>query len=289
MITPNQEVPQLAKELGISGKLYFKREDLHPYGSHKGRSIPYMIEAYARGGVNKFAISSSGNAALAAALYINEYNQKFAESQLSLQIFVGENINDNKLQVLKAQSSTNPQISITQTETPKQEVHKLNKKGEAKALRQSNDDLALIGYKELADELSSIQNLASIFVPTSSGTTAQALTENLPGVQIHIAQTSACHPIVELFDPRGRTVKSEHSMADAIVDQVALRKDKLLPKLADGWIVSDEEIEKAIKLTKQTIGLDISPNSALSVAALTQALANGWQPLGTIVCLITGR
>ena len=31
--------------------LYFKREDLHPYGSHKGRSITVMIDIYIKEGI----------------------------------------------------------------------------------------------------------------------------------------------------------------------------------------------------------------------------------------------
>src|SRR3989344_4757642 len=140
MITPQQEVPQLAKALGLSVPLYLKREDLHQYGSHKGRSIPIMIEQYAKGGATRFAISSSGNAALAALMYINEYNQKFTEGPLNLQIYVGENISDEKYQTLshfaqKNDLASRDVISITKTDRPKQTVHMLDKRGEAISLR----------------------------------------------------------------------------------------------------------------------------------------------------------
>jgi len=91
--------------------LYFKREDLHPYGSHKGRSIPVMIDSYYKAGDRRFAISSSGNAALAAALYVNELNSlhfsqlKCADSKTSqpidLDIFVGNHVAPHKLEKLK--------------------------------------------------------------------------------------------------------------------------------------------------------------------------------------------
>ena len=68
MTTPLEQQAQLAEAIGISS-LYFKREDLHPYGSHKGRSIPVMIEHYLASGDTRFAISSSGNAALAAVMH----------------------------------------------------------------------------------------------------------------------------------------------------------------------------------------------------------------------------
>ncbi len=47
-----------------------------------------MIDEYARRGEKKFSISSSGNAALAAARHIKEKNTVGAE--LSLEIFVGQ-------------------------------------------------------------------------------------------------------------------------------------------------------------------------------------------------------
>jgi len=49
-ITPLEHYPTLAKAIGVSD-LYFKREDLHPYGSHKGRSIPVMINNYYKKGI----------------------------------------------------------------------------------------------------------------------------------------------------------------------------------------------------------------------------------------------
>ena len=251
-----------------------------------------MIEQYAGGGHTKFAISSSGNAALAAGLFVQDYNVKFPESPLRLDIYVGENINPAKYQTLKQlKRSNDTQITITQTDSPKQTVHKLNKAGEAKALRQSNDDLALTGYKSLVDELKEIQNVGAVFIPTSSGTTAQALAEG--GLPVYVVQPGSCHPIAEMWDIECPT--EENVFADAIVDIVALRKDKIHALAKGGFVVSNAEIEKAIKLAKTHTGIEFSPNAALSLAGLTHALNKGWQPAsagretGPIVCLITGH
>ena len=54
-------------------------------------------------------------------------------------------------------------------------------------------------------------------------------------------------------------------------------------------MANDNEIRDAIKLVKNTADIDISPNSALSVAGLNQALQHGWTAPGAIVCLITGQ
>src|SRR3989339_688976 len=150
MITPQTKHQKLAKILGLEVPLYFKREDLHPLESHKGRSIPLMVDTYVKQGYSNFVISSSGNAALAAGLYIKKYNQKH-KNKLSLQIFVGEKIDSFKLKTLKKVLSKN--ITITQTKNPKQTSFQIDKSGEAKILRQSTDDIALLGYNQLAKEL----------------------------------------------------------------------------------------------------------------------------------------
>ena len=320
-VTPLQEKPRLAVALGLSSPLYFKREDLHPLGSHKGRSIPHMIDMHAGAGTTHFAISSSGNAALAASLYIKEYNQNNPLSPLTLEIYVGEHINTAKFERLKLSiadvkypstgSTSSPQadsgqaISIIQTEKPKQMVHLLNKRGEAKALRQSMDDTALAGYKSLADELAEVKPYA-IFIPTSSGTTAQALgswtptwESNSQVPQIHIVQTTKCHPIAEEFDKHFEN--SDISLADAIVDIVGTRKPEVVKVIREsggsGWIVNDEEIKEVTELVMSKClkcsrpGLEhfeISPNAVLSIAGLKKALANNWQFEGPVVALITG-
>ncbi len=283
--TPQNSYPELAKAIGVP-EIILKREDLHPYGSHKGRSIPQMIEEYIKAGYSEFVISSSGNAALSALKFVQDYNK--SNTKITLKIFVGENIEQQKLERLKNEIK-DENISIEQVERPKQSAFKLNKTGIAKNIRQSTDDLALSGYKTLVDELKQIENLQAIFIPTSSGTTAQALVET--EVQIHIVQTSSCHPIAEFFDKN--YTQEETSIAGAIVDKVAHRKEKIIEIIQNshgfGWIVSNEEIENAIKLVKEKTDIDISPNSALSVAGLQKAIRNGWKWNGPVVCLITGK
>jgi len=283
-MTPQQSYPKLAQAIGIK-ELILKREDLHPFGSHKGRSIPKMIEEYVKQGHTNFVISSSGNAALAAIYSINDLKD------ISLKVFVGKNIDEEKLQTLvssiKYQASS---ISIKQVENPKQQAF-LEAKNNKNVinLRQSTDDLALIGYKSLVDELEKIKNLQAIFVPASSGTTAQALADL--NAQIHIVQTTACNPIAQEFD--NNYDKSANSIAGAIVDKVAIRKEKVIETIKKsqgfGWVVNDEEIQNAINLVKETADIDISENSALSIAGLQKAVKNSWKWNGPVVCLITGK
>ncbi|HSR89013.1 MAG TPA: PLP-dependent lyase/thiolase [Candidatus Udaeobacter sp.] len=285
MITPQSQAKQLAQTLGLTTELYLKREDLHPYGSHKGRSIPLMIEHYTSKGKANFCISSSGNAALAAIYAIKKIGSK-----LNLQIFVGKHIDSKKLTKLQELVGDLKNITIKQVENPKQSAFQMEKTGQAKNLRQSTDDLALIGYETLADELMEIKNLAAIFIPTSSGTAAQGLYNafkkyNL-NPQIHIVQTSACHPMVE------SDIQTKNSLATAIVDKIAFRKEAVQKAIqnsqGNGWIAIDEEIELAKKNIKKTENLEVSFNSALSIAGLKLALQNNWKFNGSVVCILTG-
>ena len=294
MKTPQQPYPELAKALGIS-ELYLKREDLHTYGSHKGRSIPLMIKLHTKAGKTSFGISSSGNAALAAIFTVQNHNRNNPSHPITLRIFIGQHINEEKKKRLEAEITDPSIITIEQVARPKQTVFQLEKEGTLVSLRQSTDDTALQGYAELAGELDKIEHIQAIFVPTSSGTTAQGLAEAFQHLQhkpqIHIVQTTACHPIAQEFDKN--FTETESSLAGAIVDTIAHRKstlnDLITTSHGSGWIISDEEIKTAVNLVKKHTNLSISYNSALSVAGIKKAIASGWTWNGPVVTLICGR
>ncbi|HEY4494691.1 MAG TPA: PLP-dependent lyase/thiolase [Candidatus Paceibacterota bacterium] len=295
MLTPQEKCDQLGKTIGLNTEscLYLKREDIHPYGSHKGRSIPIMIDKYIKEGIKHFAISSSGNAALAALLFIKEINKKRKENdKIVLEIFAGKNINPKKLEKLENEKDEHTLLSLQ--DKPLQALFIKTQDENIKSLRQSNDDTALVGYKSLAEELEEVKNLSAIFIGTSSGTTAQALAQYFidknKKIEIHIVQTSSCHPIAKEFIDTD--IEEEKSIADAIVDKVAIRKEKLVDLIrktgGGGYVVSNEEIEIAQKITEKNTGLKISPNSALSLAGLMQAIYTGKKWPGQVVCVICG-
>ena len=292
MQTPQQSYPNFANSIGVP-VLYLKREDLHEYKSHKGRSIPKMIELYTKEGFDNFVISSSGNAGLAAIMFIKNYN-KTAQKPLKLAVFVGEKINETKLRPLEELKDEN--IEIKQVERPKQQAFLEGKKDATLFLRQSTDDSSLEGYKSLAEELNEIENLEAIFVPTSSGTTAEALGKYFEDLnqtpQIHIVQTESCNPIASEFMEWNK-MDVEDSIASAIVDNVSHRKDAVVKIVqntkGNGWIITNSEIKSAINLIKEDTEIETSPNSALAVAGLIKARESGWSWNGAVVCLITGK
>lgn len=304
MKTPLINAENLARELNIPA-LYFKREDLHPYGSHKGRSIPKMIEKYAAEGWQNFCISSSGNAALAAALFIKDYNAKNPAKPLTLKIYIGYKIDKEKLRRLLQVSSLplwqkiknfflckSPEIKIRQTINPRQSAFLFEKLKKGKNLRQSTDDLALLGYEELAQELALIKNLETIFVPTSSGTTAQGLYLGFKKLnlfpKIYVVQTTTCHPFAE------SEIIDEPSLAKAIVDKIARRKPYINELIKNNkgkvLVIKNSELLEAEKTYHGHFPNEKpSYNSLLSLAGLQQELQNGATFSGAVICLFTGK
>jgi threonine synthase len=294
MVTPQTSHPELAREIGVPA-LYFKREDLHPLGSHKGRSIPHMIDEQVAQGITHFAISSSGNAALAAVRYIVKLNSTGGHG-LTLSILVGKNINPSKKNWLLSEI-TDSRITLTETERPLQSLLNLIKGTKIASLRQSTDDSALVGYRTLAEELLAIPELSTVFIASSSGTTAQALSEHFlrlkKAVSVFIVQTAETAPLASEFDTSGTSLPKEVSLADAIVDRVAHRKIALSEALTQtgggAFIAENTYISSAQKLLKEKAGIDATGNGSLSLAGLLKARAAGRTFSGAVACIVTGK
>lgn len=316
MVTPQIAHEKLAKKLGLTVPLYLKREDLHPLRSHKGRSIPRMIEKCAKAGLRDFVISSSGNAGIAAAMHCAKHNTEHPNDLYHLKVFIGRNILDEKRRILSEHASG--AIQITQVDRPLQSFLQAVKDPKVAGLRQSTDDTALEGYAELARELAKIPDLRAVFIPASSGTGAQGLFEGFKKIdtsfkipQIHIIQTDACHPIADtlgastdgahttnrksgLFAKMRAMVspKTQGSIADAIVDMVGHRKNELSKDIREsggaGWIATNNEIARAVEVLRED-GVLATPNGALSLVGLSKAVASDWKWDGSVVCVICGK
>lgn len=291
MITPQTEHPDIAKELGVP-QLWLKREDLHPYGSHKGRSIPVMIDLKVAEGKRDFAISSSGNAALAAVRHIAK--RVHEGDKLTLSVLVGQNINpDKRAALLKEAAIAGDSIKIEDHVRPLQKLLELVTGGK-ESLRQSTDDDALIGYKPLAIEIAGTPFLSDVFVATSSGTTVQAiadyLAEHRTGVAVHVVQTTGNSPIAREF--KAEEAEPAASLADAIVDKVAHRKDRVKEIVTKtggtAWIATNADIQRAQELMRSA-GVEATGNGALSLAGLVRARAKGREFKGSVVCVMTGK
>jgi threonine dehydratase len=224
-------------------------------------------------------------------MYIDKINKDRLDKVI-LDILVGQRINTKKLK--KLEQFKNQYIHVTMHDRPLQTLFTITKDQNVIALRQSTDDTALLGYKELANELLEIQDLQAVFIGTSSGTTAQALSEYFESqnrkIEMHIVQTSSCYSMSSAFVDN--EAPDEQSIAEAIVDHGAIRKTFLIKLIekngGSGWIASNEQIISSQEITKKNTDLSISTNSALSVAGLMQAVYTGRSWAGSVVCIICG-
>lgn len=250
------------QELNIDGvKALLKREDKNPNGSFKDRSIAYQLSKHISEGVNKFCISSSGNAAISAYAYSKL-------SDISLDIFVSSKLSSEKLSKL---SGSKLHIS----DNPKSDCIKFSNETKSFNLRGSVDDNAYIGYYSLAEEISSL-DIDSLFIPTSSGNAVIGIFQGLKKLEkhipIYIVQTTKVCPIASLYDIE--FVKTETSVVTCITDRVCKRKSEVIEAIKDscgsGIVVSDEEV---IEVSKK---YSLPINSSISIAGFSKALKKGY-------------
>ena len=260
-------------------KLLIKREDKNPNGSFKDRSLAYQISHFFQKGATHLTISSSGNAAISAANYCKLANIK-------LEIFISTKISIEKKIILEKLKSN--QITIHESKKAKSDAIKYAKQNKIPNLRGSVDKHAITGFKTIAYELyEQNKNIDAIFIPCSSGTSTigiyngyQDLFKDNNQIKIpafHIVQTERIHSFAKIFDKD--FTKSTVSLANAISDRVGNRKEDVLKIINEtngfGWVISDFEIQKALKSTKSLIN-NKSPNSHLSLSGFSKSKECGY-------------
>ena len=288
--TLQKSYPKLANKIGVS-QLWIKHEYLNEAGSHKIRLLEKLIKNHLKKRQKNFVISSSGNAGIAAAYYLNKY----VKAKSNLTIFVSKNISTDKNQRLKKAINNSKNIKVKKVIRPKQQAFLFAKKHKAVLLRGSIEPIAPQAYYSLAKELIQVPGLKSVFVPTSSGITALGLHQGFKKlkkkIEIHLVQTERIHPLAREFDHQFSP--SKKSLAQAIVDRVCLRKKDVLravkESLGSGWIISDQSLRRAEKFLQTETKISIkSYNSLLSLAGVIKAKRKKWPLSGTICCLFTG-
>lgn len=287
--TLQKSYPDLAKKLGLPN-LWIKHEYLNESGSHKIRLMAYLLKNYLKKNKRNFVISSSGNAAIAAAHYLNQSGEK----NVSLTIFVSKNIYPNKWQRLKSVTDKTNKITIKKVNRPKQQAFLFSKKHHAILLRGSTEKKSPQAYHSLARELAKIPHLKAVFIPTSSGITALGLHQTFKKirekVEVHLVQTEKIHSLAQEFDHN--FLPRQKSLASAIVDRTGLRKQEVVKmikeSLGSGWIVSDKNLIQAKKIYREIDPKFQSYDSLLSLAGLMKARQKAWPFSGSICCLFTG-
>lgn len=257
-------------------EVYIKREDLNPNQSFKDRSMAFMISKLIGEGQKKFCISSSGNAAVSAASYCSL-------TDVSLDCFLSPNADEVKLTKLDEFSQKNPMIKVHKVENAKSKAIKFAKENNAFNLRGSVEDDALTGYRTLGYELAEeAKDCDAIFMPISSATGMIGMYTGFKEInnkvpQIHGVQTSKIHPIAKELDTD--FVPTKDSLAQCISDRTAFRKNSALEIIketsGDAWVVNDEQILKAVEISKDLYIDNTTYNSNLAMAGFLKALEKG--------------
>jgi len=262
-------------------RVYFKCEYENPTGSIKDRGLCFQIAKLAENKVRHAVISSSGNAAVAAAAYC-----RLAGIELS--VFVSPNIKKGKLAVLKEKAD------VHIDNRPVSRAHQYALNNNFYNLRQSTDLNAAFGFETVSFEINeAIGKIDDLFLAVSSGTALKGMADGFKKLgyhpRFHAVQTAKIHPLAGQFD--NDFIPEKISLADAIVARVLPREKELLNIIREsggfGWVIPNIDMQKA-RSALLKIGLDSSFEGAAAYAAVEKAKRKGF-PLGKTAVILTGK
>lgn len=270
----------------------FKKEYDNPTGSIKDRGMAYQMSAVYQERVKEAIIPSSGNGAMAAAVY-------GSLAGIKITAFVSKNILPGKMTEIKKRGG---EIKIC--DHPLAEAEEVELSLRVRNLRPSTDEPAAYGFMSLSLEIFERlirrgREIDAIFLPVSSGATLvgvgrafrtlvdQGFMATSP--QIHAVQTEAVHPVGEEFDSDFRP--KARSVAEAICAKETVRGEEALSLIKEsggsGWVIGDKEI-LAASAWLESKDLICSYEGSLALAGLWKARRNGWLIEAPLVVL-TGK
>ncbi len=286
--TKEVEIKELTSTLALQS-LRFKREDLNPVGSHKARSLAYQVSGAWAEGRRELVISSSGNAAVAAAAYCSL-------AGIRLYAFVPLQVAPFKLAQLRrfgAEVIVSGQ-ALNAAKRAARRYGLLN-------LRPSTDDRSIEGFKSIACEIyekgDEIDALFTFVTSASSligiGRAFLTLRDELKALErmpeLHAVQAGRITSIAEKFDQTDGPSEQRSLVGDLGVRKTR-RTEEAVHLIEEsgggGWIVSDDDIRRAIALLNQ-YGLDTSLEGGAALAGVVKAAKR--RQLGKVVCLLTGH
>jgi len=287
------------------GKVYFKREDQNPTGSHKARSVAYRLSLLRQQGKAKAVISSSGNAALAVAAY-------GVLTGIDYYILVSPDTQIGKLAKLAELASGCSRLHLAVSSRAMRFANYLSAKHGMANLRPSLDDEALVGFESIAYELyeqwqsQGEQHLGHIFTLSSSGSSLLGIKQGFDRLvqsgslssvpALHLVQTEDACGMAQAMGAANLGAKTKEYQSQTVrnlgVKQSA-RTSQVIEAVqqtkGQAWIISWAEI-KAQQAWLAHQGIQISWEGCASLAA---AVKLGQQaPLADrlgIVCILSGQ
>jgi len=147
---------------------YIKREDKNKSGSLKSRGISYQLAIAKKNKIDKFVLSTSGNAGITTSLFLKKYGG-------NLIVVTSENVPDRKIEKLKNTCS-----HLLIAKNPTHIANYISKKYSLKNLRPSRDQNSIPGYYSLGFETYEQiqQDIDNIFIYSSSGSSFIGLFES---------------------------------------------------------------------------------------------------------------
>ena len=270
------------REIAFEEELILKREDENPTGSLKDRGMAYLISWVKSLGKKEVVLSSSGNAAIAAAQYCRL-------AGIDLDVFVSPKIKEGKLAQLKKMG-----VTVYSSDRPVSEAVKFSHQKGFLNLRPSQSQFGSEGYQTIAFELAENQGaVEDIFIPVSSGTALVGIAAGFKKIgflpHLHVCQSTAVCPIASCFTHDFQREKT--SLAQALVAKYTPLRPKVIFLVKEsggtGWVISNQEIKEAQECLEEK-GIITSAEGALAYAAWKKAKTRGW-PVGKAVCLLTGK
>lgn len=271
--------------------ILLKREDQNPTGSWKDRGSAYKMTLMSNRETKEAVISSSGNAAISYLTYAQ------LMPNLKLHVVVSPKINPLKLEKIKQLLDNRHQLHVVD-QTRKTSIKIAAERG-IPNLRASIDEEIVKGYWSLGFELAEIlkskgdNTNSALFCPVSSGTAlvglAQGLLMKLQDIylmpQIYVCQTQSVAPMVN--DLSTTETSSEASLADAIIDTIALRLHQVEKVINEtnggGFAITNNELVNA---QEQISTHKLSYTSLLSVAGFLRVREH--KKLKNVICITSG-
>jgi|GEM_PF-593799 len=294
-----QLAPSPITQLTNYDNLYLLREDLNLHGSFKDRALSYQIQYLKNNNINTCVISSSGNAAIAAAAHC-------AENNIKCIILVSPSTDKAKLsQIIKHK----PHLVI-QSKQARRLANYIHKKHGIYLLNPSKDDKAIEGFESLGQDIhENNPGCQAIFSYVTSGASLLGMISyykkqsditfpHFIGVQSGEQQFLACDVFGQIVEQSEQQIAGKNAInRTPRSNQIFKELNSPFPKNAKNQPIINNHVGKIYWVPEQSIlknldllrqnGINSSPEGA---AALTAAIdfSRQYPQLKNAVVIISG-
>lgn len=277
------EMPSLASDLGLE-RLLVKRDDLNPTGSHKARALAYQVSKALQDGAGALLISSSGNAAVAAAAYASL-------AGITLFALVSPKTNPVKLgELAKLGAVVIP--SDRSINLAKYASRRFN----IENLRPSTNDGSIEGFKSLGFEIfEQAGEVDALFTFVSSGSSLLGMSaaykhlserEGVREPALYATHAGALSIDREALGESGRSSTIAGNLGVKLTRRAGAVLKAVSASGGSAMLTSDEKITAAAEKLADHAVLT-SPEGAASFAALMEAATEA--RMRSAVCVLTGH